>query len=194
MNVRDQAQAPAKPNMDQLSAWVEHPLYRRILNRFYTGCFAVSMTALALMAAAVLLQVGGRLVGIHIPSIPEVTGFCMAASSFLGLAYTFREGGHVRVTMLLIHLADKRRLAFERFVLVIALLLAAMFAFYLVDMTIMSFEYGELSSGVVPIPLWIPQALISCGVICLAVAIADVLASVCCGNLPVYINKEDIPK
>jgi len=194
MNPSEQAQAHVGLSAGRQPEQIEATLCRRILDRFYTGCFAVSMTALGLMAVAVMLQVGSRLIGVHIPSIPEITGFCMAVSSFLGLAYTFREGGHVRVTMLLINLGDKRRMMFERFVLSVAVLLAVMFAFYLVNMTIVSYEYGEASSGIIPIPLWIPQSLVSCGAICLAIAIVDVWIDVLRGKPPSYINKEEFPQ
>lgn len=169
------------------------PLYRRILDRFYTGCFAVSMIALGLMGIAVLVQIGGRLMSMNVPSVPEIAGFCMAASSFLGLAHTFREGGHVRVSLLLAGVSSKWRLGFERFALAIALLLAVMFAFYLVEMTIESFMYGDASDGVIAIPLWIPQAFVSAGVIALAIAVADVLVDALRGNMPGYVNKEALP-
>jgi TRAP-type C4-dicarboxylate transport system permease small subunit len=170
------------------------PLHRRVLNRFYAGCFAASMVALALMGLAVLAQIGGRLVGVTVPDLPDIAGFCMAASSFLSLAHTFREGGHVRVAMLLARLSDKRRLGFERFTLTVALLLAAMFAFYLVDMTIESFQYNAASSGVIAIPLWIPQTLMAAGVIAMTIALADLLVEAWCGNMPGYVYKEELPQ
>jgi len=169
------------------------PLYRRVLDRFYSGCFVVSMAALALMGVAVLLQIGGRLLGFSVPSVPEIAGFSMAASSFLALAHTFREGGHVRVSLLLAGLGDKRRLGFERFALAVALLLSLMFAFYLVGMTIESYEFNDASDGVIAIPLWIPQSFVAAGVIALSIAIADVLIESWRGHMPGYVGKEELP-
>lgn len=186
------AEAVSEQASEQAGNRIAAPVYRRALDRFYSGCFAVSMAALALMGIAVLLQIGGRLLGFSVPAVPEIAAFSMAASSFLGLAYTFREGGHVRVSLLLSRLGDRRRLGLERFVLTVALLLSLMFAFYLVEMTIESWQFNEASDGVIAIPLWIPQSFVSAGVIALAIAVADVLIDSWRGRMPGYVSKEKV--
>ncbi|MEI8632394.1 TRAP transporter small permease subunit [Vibrio sp. PP-XX7] len=48
----------------------------------------------------------GRWFGVIIPSSDDFAGFLLAASSFLGLAYTFRAGGHIRVSLFTAHLRN----------------------------------------------------------------------------------------
>src|SRR5581483_8691855 len=100
------------------------------------------------------------LFGILVPSAPEIAGYCMAASAFLALSYTFRNGGHVRVSLLLYQLGPKLRLKAEFVCLTVAMLLSAFFLFYLVDMTLETYKVGEVSSGVIAIPLVIPQTIL----------------------------------
>jgi TRAP-type C4-dicarboxylate transport system permease small subunit len=183
------AERPPEATSDKAAV----PLYRRALDGFYSTCFFLSMAALALMGVAVLLQIGGRLLGFSVPSVPEIAGFTMAASSFLALAHTFREGGHVRVSLVLARLGSKRRLGFERFALSVALLLSLIFAYYLVEMTVESYEFNEASDGVIAIPLWIPQSFVAAGVIALAIAVADVLIESWRGRMPGYVSKEELP-
>jgi TRAP-type C4-dicarboxylate transport system permease small subunit len=165
---------------------------RRVLDQFILGCLVLAAVAMVLMATVVLLQIFGRLFGILVPSAPEIAGYCMAASSFLALAYTFKNGGHVRVSLLLYQLAPTTRRWAELICLLLALLLSGFFVFYLVEMTIESFVFGEVSSGVVAIPLWIPQTFLTAGVIALTLAVAEGLYDVALGRRPSYADKEEL--
>jgi|SRR5581483_9605871 len=133
---------------------------RRISELFSVGCFVFAAIAMVLMCVVVIAQVIGRLFGILVPSAPEIAGYCMAASAFLALSYTFRNGGHVRVSLLLYQLGPKLRLKAEFVCLTVAMLLSAFFLFYLVDMTLETYKVGEVSSGVIAIPLVIPQTIL----------------------------------
>ena len=37
----------------------------------------------------------------YIRGLAEYSGYCMASASFFALAYTFVEGGHIRITLFL---------------------------------------------------------------------------------------------
>ena len=76
--------------------------------------FSGILAALFLMLTflTVLLQVSFNIIdwslrlfgmsalGLLLPSYTEFAGFFMASSTFLALAHTFREGGHIRVALL----------------------------------------------------------------------------------------------
>lgn len=74
---------------------------RRVLDGLYRLCGWLAAFFLVAIAVLILLQVGGRMVGVLIPSADDLAGFAMAASSFLGLAYALRAGGHIRVSLIL---------------------------------------------------------------------------------------------
>lgn len=163
---------------------------RKILDAFFGGCLIVAATGMVVIAVTVLAQVFGRLLGILVPSAPEVAGYAMATSSFMGLAYTFRTGGHIRVGLLISRLSDRARLPVEIGVLGVALILVSYFLVYLAMMTAETYELNEVSSGVLAIPLWIPQTFITIGVFALALAIAEQFVGTLRGEMPAYADKD----
>ena len=72
--------------------------YLRILYRFsgYVAAFF-----LILVATFILIGIASRIFDFYIRGLAEYSGYCMAASSFLALAYTFSENGHIRITLFL---------------------------------------------------------------------------------------------
>lgn len=165
---------------------------RRFADLLSLGCFTAAAAAMVLMCVVVLAQVIGRLLGILVPSATDIAGYCMATSSFFALAYTFRNGGHVRVSLLLYRLGPALRHKAEVLCLAVAMLLSAFFFVYLVDMTIETYEVGEVSSGIVAIPLVIPQAFLSIGVGSLLLTVIEAFVSVIRGEMPSYANKAEI--
>jgi len=76
---------------------------RKILDNIYTGAGVLAGVCIVLITVMILTQIVGRWFGVIIPSTEDFSGYLLAAASFLALAYTFRLGGHIRIT-LLIHL------------------------------------------------------------------------------------------
>ena len=56
---------------------------------------------LILVAIFILTGFASRIFGFYIRGLAEYSGYSMAASSFLALAYTFGEKGHIRITLFL---------------------------------------------------------------------------------------------
>ena len=169
---------------------------RLALDSLYRASGALAAVFLAAIAIIVLAQVGanvidalagwltGAPIGLVIPSYAEVAGFFLAASSFLALAYTLRAGGHIRVTLLLQHAHGRRRLWAEAWCAFAGALMAAYFSWYAVGLTLESLHFGDVSTGMVPVPLWIPQAAMALGLIVLTVAMVDELVHVVRGGAP----------
>ena len=65
----------------------------------YSGYLAAIF--LILVAVFILIGISSRIFGFYIRGLAEYSGYCMAASSFFALAYTFVEGGHIRITLFL---------------------------------------------------------------------------------------------
>lgn len=164
---------------------------RRALSAFYLGCGWLAGAFLLAIALMVLAQVGGRLFGELVPLADEFGGFCLAATSFLALAPTFRAGGHVRVSLLLQHLAPRIRWLAELWCLAAATLLAGYFTYYLAEMVWESFLFADVGQGIVPTPLWIPQTGMALGMAALALALIESLIEVARGASPAYARAEE---
>jgi TRAP-type C4-dicarboxylate transport system permease small subunit len=146
---------------------------RAALQLLYYGSGLLAGFFLVAIAVLSLAQIVARELGLPAISLDEFAGYCLAASSFLGLAWTFREDEHIRMT-LVVHLARGRtRRALEAATLAVAASLVGMFAWYASDMTLTSYRLGDVSQGLVPIPLWIPQSGMSLGLAVMFIAVVD---------------------
>jgi TRAP-type C4-dicarboxylate transport system permease small subunit len=127
------------------------------------------------LADKIAAAVTGTGVGLTIPSYADFTGFFLAASTFLALAYALRAGGHIRVTLLTGRLPDGIRRVFEIVVVIVALAMSAFATWYVILLVYESIEFGDRSSGMVSVPLWLPQLPVALGLVILTLALADEL-------------------
>lgn len=164
---------------------------RRLLDTLYIACGALAALFLVAIGLLVLTSITTRLLGLTVPGLANYAGYCMAASSFLALAYTFRKGGHIRVSILLQHLGGWRRRAAELWCLGVGFLLSAWFAWYSVKMVRVSLQINDISPGPDATPLWIPQVVMALGTTVLAIALLDRLVEVARGG-PVEEQQEQI--
>ena len=116
-----------------------------------------------------------------------VAWFC-AASFFLAMAHTFRHGDFVRVTLLLERMGTGTRHAFELGSLAIATVFTGYLAWWSVRYVQESWQYKEMSTGVVVVPIWIPQLSFSVGAVHLFIAVVDQLVVVVRGARPLYVT------
>jgi TRAP-type C4-dicarboxylate transport system permease small subunit len=159
---------------------------RRALELLYTGAGVLSGIFLVGIAVTIIAQVFGRLVGLTIDST-ETAGFCLAASTFLGLAYTLRRGGHIRVTLAIRHAGPQLRRWIEAWCLLISAAGLAYFLYWAVDLVWFSIQFNELSPGLMAIPFWIPRLAMAVGAAILLIALIDDLVAVIRGrDLPSY--------
>ena len=131
----------------------------------------------------------GTAIGLTIPSYADFTGFFLAAGSFLALAHTFREGGHIRVTLLISHLPPSFARIIEFWCVGVAAAITCYFTWYTALLVWESFEFNDLSPGMIAIPLWIPQLGMLFGLFILSIALVDELLCLIAGNTPSYQGK-----
>ena len=167
---------------------------RKILEPLYTGSGVFAGVFLVLIAALSLAQIGGRMLGFAAYSFDDFAGFCMAASSFLGLAHTYRRNEHIRVALAIDHVSGGRRRALEALCLTASTFLIGFFAWYAIDMVWTSYQINDVSQGLVPVPLWLPQGGMALGLIIMAIALADDLIVVLAGGAPSYLAAEQSKK
>jgi len=175
---------------------------RAILDWLYRASGAVAAFFLVAICGVVLLQVGANLIdavikgfggepiGLVIPSYAEFTGFFLAASSFLALAYTLRAGGHIRVELVLQRLGKVPRRIAEFWCVAASAAVSVYFTWYSTSLVLESIEFGDLSPGIVPVPIWIPQAAMALGLAVLAIALIDELVSLLRGGQPRYVQSD----
>ena len=146
---------------------------RTLLNRIYLTTGALSGLCIIAICCIILARVMGRWFGIEVPSSDDFAGFLLAASSFLGLAYTFREGGHIRVSLFTSRLPLALNKWVERIILSLGCVLILYLTWQLAYFVYESYIFDELSSGYVPIELWLVQLPLAVGMIIFSVAIID---------------------
>lgn len=159
---------------------------RAALDALYRASGVLAGFFLVCIAVMTLAQIGGRLLGFAARSFDDFAGFAMAASFFLGLAWTMRCGEHIRVSLLLHSLRGRARRALEIACLAASLFLCGYFAWWSVDMAWTSYQLNDVSQGLVAVPLWIPQLAMALGLVVLAIAMADDLLRSLRGGIPSY--------
>ena len=164
---------------------------RKGLDWLYSGCAVASGFFLVMIGAAIASQIAARHLGKQVPSADDIAGLSMAASLFLGLAPTLRAGRHIRVNLLLSQLPVRLRKKAEVFVCLMGSVFFGYFGFYATQMTIESYQIGERTAGLLPIPLWVPQIGMSLGLIVMTLALLDDLVLALGGGTPVYGRSEE---
>lgn len=115
-------------------------------------------------------------------SADEFAGYAMLASAFLALASTFGRGEHIRVTLFIERLRGRARRLAELWCLGLGALLAGYLAWFSARLCFVSWEINDLSTGLIAIPLWIPQLGMALGAIVLCIAIVERLVIVASGG------------
>ena len=134
--------------------------YLRVLYRL-SGYIAAFF--LILVATFILTGIASRIFGFYIRGLAEYSGYSMAASSFLALAYTFGEKGHIRITLFLEKSKKNIRRILELWCLLVASFFSGYLSYYFVKMLIISIKFRERSEGADEILIWIPQLFVAIG-------------------------------
>ena len=118
---------------------------------------------LILVAVFILTGIASRIFGFYIRGLAEYSGYCMAAASFFALAYTFVEGGHIRITLFLEKASQTKKRFLELWCLIVASFFSGYLAFYFPKMLLISYKFQERSEGADEILIWIPQVSVALG-------------------------------
>ena len=157
-----------------------------ILQKMYRGCAHVAAACVFLIAAGVVLEIVLRLFGTSLPGVIEIATFALVGASFLALAHTFRHNVHIRITMITSRISPGRRRYFEIWSLAVSVAISAWFTFYCIGLAWDAYEFGDKSDGLLSIPLWIPQAMMTFGIGLLVVSLIEELINVLRGRKPIY--------
>lgn len=152
------------------------------LHKLYTLSGWLSGLFLVLICVLVIAQIVARQLGSMVPSADEFAAYAMAASGFLALPYALHRGAHIRVELVLRLLPKRGQVVADVLSTLVGLLIAAYLAWYCALFVIESYEFNEVSSGLLPIPMWVPQLPMLLGTLILVVAMGERLLLVCQGR------------
>lgn len=161
-------------------------MLRRALDGLYLAAGWLAgffLIAIFLLMMALSL---GRQVGINVQSGDDFTAWCLVAMAFLALAHTFKSSELIRMGLVIERLSGRVRQVMELVALTIATAIVGTLTWAAVTMTYDSWLLNDLSSGVISVPLWIPQLGFSVGSSILLIAFLDEFYNVATGGYPRY--------
>ena len=133
------------------------------IRKLYRLSGYIASVFLIFVAIFILIGISSRIFGFYIRGLAEYSGYCMAAATFFALAYTFVEGGHIRITLFLEKVSKTKKNILELWCLVVATYFSGYIAYYFIKMLIISYKFQERSEGADEILIWIPQTSVALG-------------------------------
>ncbi len=172
---------------------------RKALDRIYLAAGSLSAICILAICLLVTMQVIFNLVtkllgtqfAFTIPSYADFAGFLLAAASFLALSYTLKHDGHIRVTLFRDMIKGMPGRIVEIFTLVMCAAAAAFMTYAVFGHLMESIEYGDVSTGIVPIALWIPQSTLLLGLGLFTLALVDNAITAILGKRPAPLDNID---
>jgi len=159
---------------------------RRLLDRLYDGAGALGAFCVFLIFVLMILAGVGRQMNWHVSGLNDIVSWLCAAAAFFAMAHAFRHGDFVRVTLLLEAVPPKVRRVLDVICLLIASVSVSYLTYWATAFTYESYEFAEMATGLVVIPIWIPQSTFVIGCWLLLIAMIDELVGVVRGEKPSY--------
>lgn len=160
---------------------------RRLLALAYGGAAALACISVLLIAVLMIGQSILREFGVRTGAVNDVVAWLCAAAAFLGMPYAFKQGDFVRVTLLLERLPPAAARAMEVAALAVASVAVTYLAYWATRFTWESWRFNDMATGLLALPLWIPQTTFVIGAWLLAVAVLEEMVLVLRGGRPSYV-------
>ncbi|MFC4352489.1 TRAP transporter small permease [Fodinicurvata halophila] len=178
-----------------MRSYLDH-LYRisgYIAAFFLFAIFSVVIIQVALgLIDEILLVLIGKAFGLQISGYARFSGYFLAAATFFALAHTFKEGSHIRVSLVVQHLPEGLRRWVEVWCCAVAAVLSGYFTLQMASLVHDSYRFNDVSSGLIAVPLWIPQTSMVIGLVILTLALVDETLRVLLGQRPSYADAEGL--
>ena len=113
-----------------------------------------------------------------IPSYALLSGYALAFATFLSLGLGLRHAAHIRVTLVESRLPQFARRSTLTAVALIGVATGVLLTYSLGQLALQSFMWGDRASGLLKIPLWIPQSVLCLGTSVFLIAALDTLIEV----------------
>ena len=162
---------------------------RKFLDRLYIAGGALGAFFIALIALLMIGQSILREFRVNTGAVNDVVAWFCAAAAFFAMAHAFKHGDFVRVTLVLEKVGTKTRRVMELTSLCIGTVAVAYLAWSACLFTYESWEFNDISQGLLPMPMWIPQLSFALGSILLLIAVVDELIIVIRGGVPTFVRE-----
>lgn len=159
---------------------------RRLLERILNAAGALGAFCVFLIFVLMIVAGVGRQINAAVSGINDIVSWLCAAAAFFAMAHAFRHGDFVRVTLLLDKASPSTRRRMDVTCLVIAAISVGYLTWSATAFTYESWEFKEMATGLVVIPIWIPQSSFVVGCWLLLAAMVDELVTVIQGGKPSY--------
>ena len=159
---------------------------RRLIERILDaggvlGAFCVFLIFVLMIVAGI-----GRQFNLPVSGVNDIVSWLCAAAAFFAMAHAFRHGDFVRVTLVLDTVSPRLRRVMDVTCLAIAAVSVGYLTYSATAFTYESWEFKEMATGLVVIPIWIPQSSFVIGCWLLLAAMVDELVTVLQGGKPSY--------
>lgn len=113
--------------------------------------------------------------GFLIPSYALFSGYALGFATFLSLGLGLRQAAHIRVTLVESTLSPRLRRSSLTVVALLGVLMGLLFTWSLGQLSYDSWRWGDTASGLIRVPLWIPQSGLTLGAFIFLIAAIDTL-------------------
>ena len=161
---------------------------RRALDWLYNAAAWLAAAAVFTIFVLMIGQSILREVGVRTGGVNDVVGWLTAAAAFLAMAHSFRHGDFVRVTLGLEKRTPPTRRLLELGALAVAALFVGYLAWWAILYTYQSWQFKEMPTGQVALPLWIPQLSFAVGAVLFFIAVLDEFVVTVRGGKPSYVR------
>lgn len=126
--------------------------------------FWVAVVLLSAMEGLFLVEISGRAFANWSSLIAdELSAYFLVGLAFLGFAYAFKVGAHVRISVVTSRLSPRCQLLLDFLVSLLCLAFFMYFTFYAWDLVVGSYKYDLRSISQFKTPLFIPQSVLFIG-------------------------------
>lgn len=163
---------------------------KRALHLLYSAAAWAAALFMIGTLVMILLSIAGRLLDFHVRGTDAYAGYCMAAAAFLALAFTFKHGEHIRVTLFLDRFGPTTHRVLQLWSHGAGTLLAGLLAWFAIRLVWQSFQFNDISQGNDATPLWIPQLGMAVGACIFFIALVEHFIAILFGHDPRHRTAE----
>jgi TRAP-type C4-dicarboxylate transport system permease small subunit len=158
----------------QLVSFKERPV-DTLARNFYKALMVLAGVSMVAAFGAIALNIVARVVGWDIPGLDGYAGYSIAATLFLALPGAFRQGDHIRTTLLLQRVGPRAKVVLEYWCLLAGLAISSYLAWFACRLVWQSHSLHDIAATADATPLWIPQLSMAIGCVGFAVSFLHAL-------------------
>ena len=156
--------SPEAPSHGALDRWV---------GRVAWACGVLAAVAVVAILVIVCVETVLRQFQASLLVTDEIAGYLNATAIFLGLAWTLREGGFIRVELLYDRVTGRLKQALRWLIVLTATAFTAITLWVCIRQVIYAFDRDTRAVSIIDTPEWIPQSVMVLG---LAVLLLQLLS------------------